>query len=153
MAHVIGSSQNLAATDFLHQMFSLVRTRLCSRLSTPLSVSKRLLATETALPGEPSREFLDEERRRFGPKKEEPESDQLQQERYDAFLKEKASQNPKRPQLRVEVDPNHGLWAFFRQVEKDEKRTYETIEENRLGKTTGSGSWQILSPDFVGFRI
>lgn len=34
-----------------------------------------------------------------------------------------------RPHLGVEVNPNHGLWAFFRKnVEKDGVVTYETLE-------------------------
>ena len=36
---------------------------------------------------------------------------------------------PLRPHSGVEVDPNHGLWAFFRKkVEKDGMVTYETLE-------------------------
>ena len=36
---------------------------------------------------------------------------------------------PLRPQLDVEVNPNHGLWAFFRKkVGKDGVQSYETLE-------------------------
>ena len=33
-----------------------------------------------------------------------------------------------RPHLGVEVNPNHGLWAFFRRKEQDGKVSYETVE-------------------------
>lgn len=33
-----------------------------------------------------------------------------------------------RPHLGVEVDPNHGLWAFFRKKEVDGEMKYESIE-------------------------
>ena len=39
------------------------------------------------------------------------------------------SGGPLRPHLGVEVNPNHGLWAFFRmKVGKDGVQTYETLE-------------------------
>ncbi|KIJ17687.1 hypothetical protein PAXINDRAFT_167675 [Paxillus involutus ATCC 200175] len=34
----------------------------------------------------------------------------------------------KRPHLGIEVDPNHGLWAFFRKKEVDGVVKYETME-------------------------
>ena len=38
-------------------------------------------------------------------------------------------EGPLRPHLGVEVNPNHGLWAFFRKkVGKDGVQTYEAIE-------------------------
>jgi len=38
-------------------------------------------------------------------------------------------EGPLRPQLGVEVSPNHGLWAFFRKkVGKDGVSSYETLE-------------------------
>ena len=38
-------------------------------------------------------------------------------------------EGPLRPQLGVEVNPNHGLWAFFRKkVGKDGVTGYETLE-------------------------
>ncbi|RPD62421.1 MRP-L47-domain-containing protein [Lentinus tigrinus ALCF2SS1-7] len=33
-----------------------------------------------------------------------------------------------RPHLGIEVNPNHGLWGFFRRQEKDGKVTHETVE-------------------------
>ncbi|KAF9220961.1 MRP-L47-domain-containing protein [Gyrodon lividus] len=36
--------------------------------------------------------------------------------------------SPKRPHLGIEVDPNHGLWAFFRKKEVDGVAKYETME-------------------------
>ena len=33
-----------------------------------------------------------------------------------------------RPHLGVETDPKHGLYAFFRRVEKDGETDYETVE-------------------------
>jgi len=33
-----------------------------------------------------------------------------------------------RPHLGVEVDPNHGLWAFFRKKEVDGDMKYESLE-------------------------
>ncbi|TFK84109.1 MRP-L47-domain-containing protein [Polyporus arcularius HHB13444] len=33
-----------------------------------------------------------------------------------------------RPHLGIEVNPDHGLWAFFRRKEKDGKVTHETVE-------------------------
>lgn len=39
-------------------------------------------------------------------------------------------EGPLRPHLGVEVNPNHGLWAFFRKkVGKDGVQIYETIEQ------------------------
>ena len=43
--------------------------------------------------------------------------------------KGEAPEGPLRPQLGVEVNPNHGLWAFFRKkVGKDGVSDYETLE-------------------------
>ena len=43
--------------------------------------------------------------------------------------KDGAPDGPLRPQLDVEVNPNHGLWAFFRKkVGKDGVQSYETLE-------------------------
>lgn len=44
-----------------------------------------------------------------------------------------------RPHLGVEVNPNHGLYGFFRRVEKDGKVDYETVEVAEHG-VTGSGT-------------
>lgn len=45
-----------------------------------------------------------------------------------------------RPHLGVQVDPNHGLYAFFRRVEKDGEVDYETLEAHDPA-TGKSGSW------------
>ena len=43
--------------------------------------------------------------------------------------KNKVPEGPLRPHLGVEVNPNHGLWAFFRKkVGKDGVQSYETLE-------------------------
>lgn len=44
-----------------------------------------------------------------------------------------------RPHLGVNVDPNHGLYGFFRRIEKDGRVDYETVEireHSRLGSST-----------------
>ena len=49
-----------------------------------------------------------------------------------------------RPHLGVEVNPNHGLWAFFRRkVEKSGELSYETIE-TRDNATHYSGTFLLL---------
>lgn len=46
-----------------------------------------------------------------------------------------------RPHLGVEVDPNHGLWAFFRKnVDSEGKVTYETVEPRDAYAESGR-SW------------
>ena len=43
--------------------------------------------------------------------------------------KDEVPEGPLRPRLGVEVNPNHGLWAFFRKkVGKDGVQIYEAIE-------------------------
>ena len=43
--------------------------------------------------------------------------------------KGRVPEGPLRPHLGVEVNPNHGLWAFFRKkVGKDGVSSYETLE-------------------------
>ncbi|KAF9648040.1 hypothetical protein BDM02DRAFT_3116118, partial [Thelephora ganbajun] len=45
--------------------------------------------------------------------------------------KSKISEGPLRSHLGVEVNPNHGLWAFFRKkAGKDGVQSYETLEAN-----------------------
>lgn len=44
-----------------------------------------------------------------------------------------------RPHRGIEIDPNHGLYGFFRRVEKDGKADYDTLEVNAPPKT-GSGT-------------
>ncbi|KAI6014860.1 mitochondrial 39-S ribosomal protein L47 (MRP-L47)-domain-containing protein [Pisolithus microcarpus] len=46
-----------------------------------------------------------------------------------------------RPHLGVEIDPNHGLWAFFRKnVDSEGKVTYETVEPRDSYNESGR-SW------------
>ena len=53
-------------------------------------------------------------------------------------------EGPLRPHLGVEVNPNHGLWAFFRRkVEKGGELSYETIE-TRDQATHYSGTFLLL---------
>jgi len=57
--------------------------------------------------------------------------------------KDEVPEGPLRPQLGVEVDPNHGLWAFFRKkVGKNGVQNYETIEP---GDNTVDYSGMLLS--------
>ena len=39
-----------------------------------------------------------------------------------------ATNGPLRPHLHIPVNPNHGLYAFFRKKEKDGKTYYDTVE-------------------------
>lgn len=68
----------------------------------------RSYATETSLPSSSSADLVPSARK--GKKGEVPEG-------------------PLRPHLGVEVNPNHGLWAFFRKkVGKDGVNSYEALE-------------------------
>ena len=58
---------------------------------------------------------------------------------FDEFLEKKALEKPERPQLGIKVSENHGLWAFFRQVQVRGKEVYETVEERVPGKTDSHG--------------
>jgi large subunit ribosomal protein L47 len=107
-----------------------------------LQQARRWLATETSIPIDSSTEFLQEEQRKFGKLPEQPaESEEDQRKRYTEFLEKKALEKPKRPHLGVEVKPDHGLWAFFRRLEKDGKEYHETVEELVPGKTDSSGTF------------
>lgn len=53
-------------------------------------------------------------------------------------------EKPLRQQLKVETNANHGLFAFFRQLEKNGEKYYETLEEAVQGKTDSSGTFQRL---------
>ncbi|TDL17869.1 MRP-L47-domain-containing protein [Rickenella mellea] len=46
---------------------------------------------------------------------------------YNEYLESKASDPPQRPQQRLDVDANHGLWAFFRRLNINGKERYEVI--------------------------
>ena len=41
---------------------------------------------------------------------------------------------PLRPHLGIQVNPNHGLYAFFRRKEEDGKVSYETVERVDISK-------------------
>ncbi|CDO71466.1 hypothetical protein BN946_scf184909.g60 [Trametes cinnabarina] len=48
---------------------------------------------------------------------------------------------PLRPHLGIEVNPNHGLYAFFRKKEKDGKTSYETVEPIDMVADKSGRSW------------
>lgn len=129
--------------SFPVNMFSALR---CQTRNSLRFGSRRWLATEIALPNTVSKEFVKEAQSRTRDLVDaEPEiSEEEQKERYNAFLDEKAKERPLRPHLGVEVDPNHGLWAFFRKVEKDGQETYETVERDSPGQTSGSGEHRVI---------
>lgn len=49
-----------------------------------------------------------------------------------------ATTSKKRPHLGIQVDPNHGLWAFFRKKEVDGVVKYETLEAKESLTESGS---------------
>lgn len=51
------------------------------------------------------------------------------------------AKSQKRPHLGVNVDPNHGLWAFFRKKEVDGAVKHETLEARE--SLTESGAWRL----------
>jgi len=51
-------------------------------------------------------------------------------------------EGPLRPHLQVAVNPNHGLWAFFRKkVDKDGNPTYETLEPQNAATDYSGRAW------------
>ncbi|KAI0657420.1 MRP-L47-domain-containing protein [Cubamyces menziesii] len=48
---------------------------------------------------------------------------------------------PLRPHLGIEVNPNHGLYAFFRKKEEDGKVWYETVESIDVAQDKRGRSW------------
>ncbi|KAL4250050.1 Large ribosomal subunit protein uL29m [Abortiporus biennis] len=64
---------------------------------------------------------------------------------YASVVPQPRSNNVKthRPRLNVEVDPNHGLYAFFRKkINKDDGAvSYETIEAKNLATVESGRSW------------
>ncbi|KAI9058360.1 MRP-L47-domain-containing protein [Trametes sanguinea] len=48
---------------------------------------------------------------------------------------------PLRPHLGIEVNPNHGLYAFFRRKEKDGKVWYDTVEPADVVNDKSGRSW------------
>jgi len=57
----------------------------------------------------------------------------------------------KRPHLGIEVDPNHGLWAFFRKREADGVAKYETLEA-RESLTESGRPWHAAELRRKSFR-
>lgn len=119
-------------------MLCSAQKRIWTLLEHQTQILRRHLATEApvqySLPQDPSPEFasaLKKEQRQQGIYEEEIEkklSDEEQQAEYDKFLEKQVQVGPERKQLNIAVDPTHGLWAFFRQIKKDEKLYYETVE-------------------------
>ncbi|KLO05541.1 MRP-L47-domain-containing protein [Schizopora paradoxa] len=123
-------------------MFSILRNAVARRSPTLASSTRRTLATETTLPDNTSTQFLEEAKRRgLSLSTPEPETEEQQQERFEQFLKEKEAEKPSRPQRKATVNPDHGLWAFFRKVERDGKEEFETVERDVPGRTIGSRAW------------
>ncbi|KAI0648054.1 mitochondrial 39-S ribosomal protein L47 (MRP-L47)-domain-containing protein [Trametes meyenii] len=48
---------------------------------------------------------------------------------------------PLRPHLGIEVNPNHGLYAFFRKKEKDGKVSYDTVEPVDVVSDKSGRAW------------
>ncbi|KAH9891648.1 MRP-L47-domain-containing protein [Cubamyces lactineus] len=48
---------------------------------------------------------------------------------------------PLRPHLGIEVNPNHGLYAFFRRKEKDGKVSYDTVESVDIATDKSGRAW------------
>ncbi|KAI0699091.1 mitochondrial 39-S ribosomal protein L47 (MRP-L47)-domain-containing protein, partial [Cytidiella melzeri] len=46
-----------------------------------------------------------------------------------------------RPHLGVQVDPTHGLYAFFRKTEENGVTKYETVEPNDLSTESTGRAW------------
>lgn len=121
-------------------MLATFRNAVVRRPPTIALFGARKLATETTLPDNTSTQFLEEARRRgVTLNTPEPETEAQQQERFEQFLKEKEKEKPSRPQRNISVKPDHGLWSFFRKVDRDGKEAYETIERDVPGRTIGSG--------------
>ena len=64
-------------------------------------------------------------------------------------------EGPLRPQLGVEVNSNHGLWAFFRKkVEKDGVSSYETLEaKDSVVDYSGMFPFMVWVPGSVFFAL
>ncbi|KAI0335902.1 MRP-L47-domain-containing protein [Cubamyces sp. BRFM 1775] len=48
---------------------------------------------------------------------------------------------PLRPHLGIQVNPNHGLYAFFRRKEEDGKVSYDTVERVDISKDKSGALW------------
>ncbi|PCH40097.1 MRP-L47-domain-containing protein [Wolfiporia cocos MD-104 SS10] len=53
----------------------------------------------------------------------------------------KSKDGPLRPHLNITVDPNHGLWAFFRRKETHGEVSYETVEAPNPSTDMSGRSW------------
>ncbi|KAI0720491.1 MRP-L47-domain-containing protein [Cerioporus squamosus] len=51
------------------------------------------------------------------------------------------TQGTLRPHLGIQVNPDHGLWAFFRRKEKDGKVTHETVEPVDVVNDKSGRAW------------
>ncbi|TFK52580.1 MRP-L47-domain-containing protein [Heliocybe sulcata] len=61
---------------------------------------------------------------------------------------------PLRPQLRVQVDPNHGLYAFFRKKvdPADQSVSYDTLEADNVSGDPSGRSWSAAELRRKSFR-
>ncbi|KAL5520106.1 hypothetical protein ACEPAG_1766 [Sanghuangporus baumii] len=71
------------------------------------------------------------------------ESEEQQRERYESFLAAKEKEPPTRPQLDVQVNPEHGLYAFFRKVSSEGGLSfeYDTVQSAEKAGTKMGRSW------------
>lgn len=68
-----------------------------------------------------------------------PASSQLGQ--VSALLAEKNENGPLRQQLNIQINPNHGLYGFFRRKEDKGAVSYETLETADVTKDQSGRSW------------
>ncbi|GBE84950.1 hypothetical protein SCP_0701320 [Sparassis crispa] len=57
-----------------------------------------------------------------------------------------------RPHLNIPVNPNHGLYGFFRRTEKDGVVSYETVEQNNALTTNTGRSWTAAELRLKSFK-
>ncbi|KAH9950576.1 MRP-L47-domain-containing protein [Amylocystis lapponica] len=60
---------------------------------------------------------------------------------HEAKVDDKARDGPLRPHLKIRVNPNHGLYGFFRRNEKDGAVSYDTVEVNNPVTELSGRSW------------
>lgn len=106
-------------------MLSTIRSQVSRRSSARVNNLRRWLATEVTTDVD---ELTAEQQR----------------QRYEEFLAEKEKEPPTRPQLKVPVNPDHGLYAFFRKVPTDGGMStmYETVESANKPSTKMGRSWK-----------
>ena len=126
-------------------MLRFAQLRHFRHVSPVLQHGRRFLATETQVALGSSPQFLVEEQRQTGVSTKEPElTEEEQKELYEQYLSEKETEGPLRPQHKVKIDPDHGLWAFFRKEKgEDGVETYQTVK----GYIPG----EVLSGEFLYF--